>query len=128
MPLSAKHSPRFLDLWKIRFPVGAIASIGHRVSRVLLLLGLPLLAWALERSLRSASDYTQLQDWLTSRWVAPLVLSGAWALAHHVFAGIRHLLMDVGVGASLLQARASAQAALGAGMAVAVAVSLWWFL
>jgi succinate dehydrogenase / fumarate reductase, cytochrome b subunit len=43
-----------------------------------------------------------------------------------LFAGIRHLLMDIGVGAQLAQARASAMAALGAGIAVAALFSLWW--
>jgi succinate dehydrogenase/fumarate reductase cytochrome b subunit len=36
-----------------------------------------------------------------------------------VFAGMRHLLMDVGVGASLPAGRASAYAALGAAIALA---------
>lgn len=122
----AKTPPRFLTLRDIRFPIGAIASIGHRISGVLLLLALPLLALALERSLRSASDHAQLLDLLRSRWVAPVMVLAAWALAHHVVAGIRHLLMDVGIGAPLQQARASAQAAIAAGLVAAAVTALWW--
>ena len=128
MRAPAKAAPRFLTLWNIRFPIGAIASIGHRVSGVLLLLCLPLLAWALERSLGGPSYYAELLGVLRSRWVAPMVVIAIWALAHHVLAGIRHLLMDVGIGAPLSQARASARAAIGGGMAVAALVSLWWFI
>ena len=122
----AKSPPRFLTLWNIRFPVGAIASIGHRVSGVLLLLALPLLAIALERSLQSAAGYAELLGLLRSRAVAPVLVVVIWALAHHVFAGIRHLLMDIGIGAPLPQARASAQAAIGAAIAAALLASLWW--
>jgi succinate dehydrogenase / fumarate reductase, cytochrome b subunit len=121
-----KTAPRFLTLWNIRFPVGAIASIGHRVSGVLLLLTLPLLALALERSLRSAVDYAQLLDILRSRAIAPVMIVAIWALAHHVFAGIRHLLMDIGIGAPLSQARASAQAAIAAALIAALLAALGW--
>jgi succinate dehydrogenase / fumarate reductase, cytochrome b subunit len=123
---SVKQAPRFLTLWSIRFPIGAIASIGHRVSGVLLLVCLPVLAWALESSVSSPAAYAQLVEFLGSRPMAPVVVIGVWALAHHLFAGIRHLLMDIGVGAQLAQARASAMAALGAGIAVAALFSLWW--
>ena len=124
----AKTAPRFLTLWNIRFPVGAIASIGHRVSGILLLLSVPLLALTLERSLRSAADYADVLRMLTSRTVAPLLVLAVWALAHHVLAGIRHLLMDIGVGAPLPQARASARAAIVAAVAAAILVAsiLWW--
>lgn len=119
--------PRFLTLWNIRFPVGAIASIGHRVSGILLLLGLPLLALTLERSLRSAADYADVLRILNSRILAPAVGLAVWALAHHILAGIRHLLMDVGIGAPLPQARASAGAAIGAAVGAAIlAASAWW--
>lgn len=105
--------PVFLNLAQIRFPVGAIASIGHRLSGVLLVLLLPFAVLALERSLRADAAYVVLEGWV--RVPAALV---AWACAHHVFAGIRHLLTDVGIGASLPTARASAYAALIAGGAV----------
>jgi succinate dehydrogenase / fumarate reductase, cytochrome b subunit len=86
---AAENAPRFLTLWKIRFPVGAIASIAHRISGVLLLLALPLLAIALESSVRGPADYAQLLDVLRSRAITPVVVLIVWAIAHHVFAGIR---------------------------------------
>jgi succinate dehydrogenase / fumarate reductase, cytochrome b subunit len=109
--------PVFLNLARIRFPVGAIASIGHRISGVLLVLALPFAVWALERSLRDDADLFATTDGM--RLPAALL---AWAAAHHLFAGIRHLLTDVGVGSSLTAARTSAYAALIAAAAVALAV------
>ncbi|MCM2252817.1 MAG: succinate dehydrogenase, cytochrome b556 subunit [Ramlibacter sp.] len=119
-------APRFLDLRKIRFPVGALASIGHRVSGVLLLVCLPLLAWALERSLRSPADYDALAALLRSPWVALPAILPLWALAHHLLAGIRHLLMDIGVGATLSQARASARLVIALAFAVAALALIGW--
>ena len=49
-----------------------------------------------------------------------------WALAHHVLAGIRHLLSDANVGSTLRSARKSAYAANLGG--VAVALSAAWLL
>lgn len=111
--------PVFLDLARISYPVGAIASIAHRVSGVVLVLALPLMALGLQRSLTDEAGFHELADLL--RLPAALL---AWAAAHHLFAGIRHLLMDVGIGASLQVARTSAYAALIAGLLVAAAALL----
>jgi succinate dehydrogenase / fumarate reductase cytochrome b subunit len=111
--------PVFLNLAHIRFPVGAVASIGHRISGVLLVLALPLAVWALDRSLKA--DRFPVEAGAFLRLPAALL---AWAAAHHLFAGIRHLLTDVGIGASLPAARASAYAALIAAGAVGLAALL----
>ena len=108
--------PVFLNLLQIRFPVGAVASIGHRVSGVLLVLLLPLAVWSLDQSLKA--DGFPLEAGGFVRLPAALL---AWACAHHLFAGVRHLLTDVGVGSSLGAARASAYAALIGGGAVGLA-------
>jgi succinate dehydrogenase / fumarate reductase, cytochrome b subunit len=106
--------PVFLDLTRIRFPVGAVASMGHRVSGVLLAVALPFAVFALQRSLEGEAP--RLAGWL--RIPAALL---AWAAAHHLFAGIRHLLMEAGVGSSLQPARRSAYAALIAGALIGAA-------
>jgi succinate dehydrogenase / fumarate reductase cytochrome b subunit len=109
--------PVFLDFTRIRFPVGAVASIGHRISGVLLVLALPLAVLGLQRSLGQEAGALALSGW--ARLPAALL---AWAAAHHLLAGIRHLLTDVGIGASLPAARKSAYAALIGGAAVALLV------
>jgi len=106
--------PVFLDLRRIRFPVGAIASMGHRISGVALAIALPFAVLALQRSLDG--DSLALAGWM--RIPAALL---AWAAAHHLFAGIRHLLMEAGIGSSLPAARRSAYAALIGGAAIALA-------
>jgi succinate dehydrogenase / fumarate reductase cytochrome b subunit len=107
--------PVFLDIARIRFPVGAVASMGHRVSGVLLALALPFAVLALQRSLEGQAVY--FAGWM--RLPAALL---AWAAAHHLFAGIRHLLMEAGIGSSLPSARRSAYAALIAAAVIALGV------
>ena len=106
--------PVFLNIARIRFPVGAVASMGHRVSGVVLAVALPFAVLALQRSLEG--EATAFDGWM--RLPAALL---AWAAAHHLLAGIRHLLMEAGVGASLPAARRSAYAALVAGAAIGLA-------
>ena len=108
--------PVFLNFARIRFPVGALASIGHRISGVVLVVALPLAALLLDRSLQAGAEPLVMPGWMR----VPAALF-AWAAAHHLFAGIRHLATDVGIGASLPAARRSAYAALVGAAAVGLA-------
>lgn len=119
-------APKFLNLFHIRFPIGAIASVGHRVSGVLLLISLPVLALALERSLASEAAFESLREAFDSPWWGLLLLAVIWAGAHHVLAGVRHLLMDVGIGSPLVQARTSAWAVILTAVIIAVAAAIRW--
>ncbi len=125
---AARPLPKFLNLAQIRFPVGAIASILHRVSGVVLALSLPLLASALADSLRSPEGFASVVHGATRSWFAPLLFIGAWALVHHIFAGVRHLLMDAGIGHRLPQARTSAFVSIAAGIVAAVLWVVAWGL
>lgn len=126
MPRPTRTAPRFLTLWKIRFPIGAIASIGHRLSGLLLLVTLPPLALTLDHSLRSHEDYDALFAGMHSPWMAPVVLIAVWAISQHLLAGIRHLFMDIGIGWRLPQARGTAWIATVAPPIAAVAAAIWW--
>ncbi len=93
--------PVNLDLSTIKFPVTAIVSITHRVTGVAIFLALPILLWMLDRSLASPESFADLKELMTS----PLVKLVVWAilavLLYHLVAGIRHLVMDAGVGETL---------------------------
>jgi len=105
-----KLAPVYLNLLRIRFPVGAVTSIAHRISGVLLFISLPLLVYLLDLSLRGPDSYRQALDTLQSPWVR--LGSGvlAWSLIHHLLSGIRFLLIDVEAGVTLQQARLTAWA------------------
>ncbi|WP_026295882.1 succinate dehydrogenase, cytochrome b556 subunit [Aromatoleum toluclasticum] len=125
----ARHSrrlPVFLNLAQIRFPIGAIASIAHRVAGVLLFMALPAVALLLDTSLRTEAGFAAVRDLLSSPFRVATAALLLWALVHHVLAGVRHLLMDVGMGRELANARASARLVLAA--APALTLFLVWGL
>jgi len=100
--------PSFFKLWQLEFPVGAITSIGHRISGVLLVFGTPVLIYLMDASLRSSQDFERVRALLDTMPVKGLVLAMIGAFAHHFLAGIRHLLMDIDIGSSLPMGRRSA--------------------
>ena len=102
--------PVNLDLSTIKFPVTAIASITHRVTGVAIFLALPILLWMLDRSLTSPESFADLKELMMTSLLVKLVV---WAilsvLLYHLVAGIRHLIMDTGVGETLEGGRRGAK-------------------
>jgi succinate dehydrogenase cytochrome b subunit len=100
----------FLDLMRIRFPVGAVASILHRVAGVLLVLYTPFLIYLLDQSLRGPQSFAEVAQLCQRLPVRILAVVLAWAVAHHALAGVRLLLADLGRGLRLRAGRATAWA------------------
>lgn len=91
-----QQRPVNLDLSTIQLPITAIASILHRVSGVIMFIALGILLWLLGLSLSSEDGFVQAAT-IMSGFTAKFILWGILtALAYHVCAGIRHLLMDFG--------------------------------
>jgi succinate dehydrogenase / fumarate reductase cytochrome b subunit len=107
MPIQPS-APVFLNLFRIRLPVGAITSIAHRISGLLLFLSFPLLVYWLDLSLRDPAGYQRALDWLQCGWVRLTSVVIVWSLLHHLFAGLRFLLLDSGIGLERPVARRSA--------------------
>lgn len=122
-----RQRPINLDLATLKFPPMAIASILHRISGVLIFLGLPFLLYLLNLSLESASSFETLRQQLS--W--PYLKFALWvmcsALAFHIFMGIRHLIMDLGLGEEVHVARRSAEISmiLAALMVLFLGIWLW---
>lgn len=118
--------PVFFDVTRIQLPVGALTSIAHRISGVLLAVGLPIAMYLLHLSLRDEQGFAEVARWADA-WVFKVpALLFAWALAHHILAGVRHLLTDVSVGSTLFTARRSAWAVNLCGVAIALLVGALW--
>lgn len=100
--------PMFLNLLQIQMPVGAITSILHRLTGVLLAAGVPLGIYLLWRSLDSEPGFAQVMALLHHRAFQAVVIALVWALAHHLLAGTRHMLADIHIGSTLHTARRSA--------------------
>jgi succinate dehydrogenase / fumarate reductase cytochrome b subunit len=118
--VAALHRPVFLDLTRIQMPVGALTSIGHRISGVVLVASVPIAVYLLGLSLCDEAGFAQVAALSTRLGVKAAVVIGVWALAHHVLGGVRHLLSDFDIGSSLRAARRSAWFVNLAGVAVAL--------
>ena len=73
----------------------ALVSILHRIAGVILVFATPVAIYFLSLSLDSAEAYQQLWqsfDHILLRLTGALTL---WALGHHVFAGLRLLIIDL---------------------------------
>jgi len=105
---SVEKRPKFLNLFQIHMPVGAVASIVHRMTGALLFLVLPGAVFLLELSVRSPEGFEQAQAILRSPLARLAGVMLAWALLHHLLAGIRFLLLDFAIGVSRERARMSA--------------------
>ncbi|MEO8524891.1 MAG: succinate dehydrogenase, cytochrome b556 subunit [Caldimonas sp.] len=112
--------PVFFSLAQIQMPVGAVTSITHRITGIVLALGIPFGFYALHLSLDSAESYEHLALIANAGLFKAALILFVWALSHHLLAGVRHLLMDIGVGSHLASARRSAWSVNVAGIAVAL--------
>jgi succinate dehydrogenase / fumarate reductase, cytochrome b subunit len=112
--------PVFLEPWRIQLPAMGLASILHRASGILMVLAIPLGADLLHQSLAGPEGFAAAAATL-SAWPMRLLLIGlAWALLHHLFAGIRYLALDLGLGLEREAARHSAQVVILGAIAVLV--------
>jgi len=96
-----KQRPVNLDLTAFKFPVTAISSIIHRVTGVILFVAVALLLYAFDQSLSSPAGFAALQDCLANPLVKFITWGTVSALLYHLVAGIRHMLMDLGLGETL---------------------------
>ena len=89
------------DLLSFKWPITAVTSIAHRVAGVVLFAGVAFMLFALDMSLSGEAGFDGLKDMM----VSPLGKFITWgllsAVAYHFVAGIKHLLMDMGVGETL---------------------------
>jgi len=119
--------PVFLDLMRIQLPVGALTSIAHRISGVVLVASVPIAVYLLGLSLRDEAGFARVTALFTRFAVKTAALVAVWALAQHVLGGVRHLLTDFDIGSTLRVARRSAWFVNLAAVAVALfAAGILW--
>lgn len=117
--------PVNLDLTTMVFPPMAIASILHRISGIMLFLCLPAVLYWLDLSLRDVTTFTDLQLALANPYAKTVLWVFAASAWYHLLAGIRHMLMDVGIGESLHVGRVTAMWVIGLGVVGALMLGVW---
>jgi succinate dehydrogenase / fumarate reductase cytochrome b subunit len=114
------NRPVFLDLRRIKLPATGIVSILHRISGVLMVLAIPAAAILLHLALSGPEGFQAAAGFLGNGLVRLALLVLAWSLLHHLFAGLRYLLLDLGIGLDRAVARQSAWTTILSALAVLV--------
>jgi len=117
--------PVNLDLRTIKLPITAYTSILHRVSGVILFVGVVLLLLALDTSLSSPEGFEDVRAYLSS----PLAKLVSWALLsallYHLVAGVRHLIMDTGHGETLEGGKLGSKIVIAVSAVLIVLAGVW---
>jgi len=124
MNAAPKPRPKYYDLNLAHLPAPGLVSIIHRVSGALLFFPiLPLALYVLQASLASAEGYARCAEFFARPLVKLAVIGAVWLYAHHFFAGIRYLLLDVHLGIEKAPSKASALAVLALGVLATLLVA-----
>ena len=120
--------PVNLDIGTISLPITAYASILHRISGVVLFFAVGILLWMLDASLSSEASFDSLKNLLTSPLAKLIVWGILAALAYHLLAGVRHMMMDFGIGESLEGGARGAKIVLIGALVLVLLTGAWVWL
>lgn len=122
-----KKRPVNLNIATIRLPITAISSILHRLSGIALCGFVFFLIKALAASLQSAESFDTLKASLSQPWLKFWLWLFLISLFFHFIAGIRHLLMDIGLAEGKKSGCYSAYSVIGLAVifSIILGISLW---
>ena len=122
-----KNRPVNLDLGTIKLPVTSYVSILHRVSGVALFFVTAGLLWMLDTSIHSEQGFIDLGEMLKTPVAKVVIWLALSALAYHLVAGVRHMIMDLGFGETLEGGIAGAKIALVFAVLLIAVTGYWVF-
>ena len=121
--------PVNLDIGSIKLPITSYVSILHRVSGVVLFFAVALMLCFFDASLESEQSFESLKDSFTSPLAQLVIWAALAALAYHFVAGIRHLIMDFGIGEDSFETgRNSAWVVVAIAIILIASISGWILL
>ena len=120
-----KNRPINLDLRTIRFPLAAIASITHRITGVVLFVGMTLLLYLLQTSLSSEIGFATAIELLDKTSVKIAIWATLISISYHLIAGTKHLLLDLGLGETKASAENGAKSLLLCLVILSALAGIW---
>ncbi|MDD2767273.1 MAG: succinate dehydrogenase, cytochrome b556 subunit [Methylococcus sp.] len=120
----APSRPLSPHLQAYRLPLTALLSITHRITGVVLSLGLVGLVLALFAIAQGPAAYGAVHASLSSPWGGVVLWAWIAALIFHLVHGVRHLFWDTGRGYSLTSLNRYALGELAAALVLFSAVAL----
>ena len=92
-----KTRPKNLNLFSIRFPITAIASILHRVCALIVWVGFGFLLAAASIALQSEAGFNSVVEALNTNFLVQFIAWGlATATGYYVAGTLKHLIQDMG--------------------------------
>ncbi|MCB1664587.1 MAG: succinate dehydrogenase, cytochrome b556 subunit [Pseudomonadales bacterium] len=119
------NRPKNLDFSTLRLPLPAITSILHRISGVFIFAGVAVLLWLFAESLSSQQGFNNVSMWLDNVIVKLVVWAVIAGLLYHLIAGIKHLVMDLGIGETLEGAQTGAKLVIAFSAITIVLTGVW---
>ena len=120
--VSKDKRPVNLDLGSMQLPITAYVSITHRLSGVFLFLVSGLMVWALDTSLRSEEGFNSVESTLTMPLSKAILWLIASALSYHALSGVKHIIMDFGIGETMQGGVTGARIVI----ALAICLAVFW--
>jgi len=117
--------PVNLDIGTIDLPLAAWTSITHRISGVVIFAGIAVLLFLFNLSLSGEAGFERAQQLLGSALARLVVWAILSALAYHMVAGCKHLLLDFGVGESKAAGPVGAKVVIAISAVLIVLLGVW---
>ena len=119
------NRPVNLDLTKFSFPLPALTSIVHRITGVILFVGMVFLLYALDVSLSGPEGFAEIQECMDTFLAKFIIWGVVSSLLYHLVAGIKHLVMDMGVGETLEGGLLGAKVTIAVSVVLIVLAGIW---
>lgn len=120
-----KKRPVNLDIGTIQLPITSYVSILHRISGVVLFGAVAVFLWLLDTSLSSEEGFNAIRETMGNPFCQLIIWAALAGLAYHIVAGVRHLIMDFGVGESLEGGRLGAKIVLIVAVVLILLAGVW---
>ena len=121
---SSDGRPIYLDLIHIRLPMPGVISIMHRGFGLILSFSIPIFTYLFALSLQSEAGFNQALEYLDYSLFLPVYFVLIWGFIHHLFAGIRYLLIDIEIGVDRQTSYYSSYVVLVSALVVSIIISL----
>lgn len=109
----------------MRLPITAWTSIAHRASGVFIFVGMAVLIWTLDASLKSQESFAALGASLDSALFKFAIWAVVAGLIYHSVAGIKHLVMDMGIGETMEGGTLGSRIVIASSVVLTLLAGIW---
>lgn len=107
------------------FPFTALVSILHRITGMILFVGVGFLLYLLQLAMTSAAGFDAARTMLSQTGWKLCLLAVLATLIYHFYAGLKHLLLDMHVGDTYRAAQINAYVVTLLTLVTVAAVGVW---